>query len=143
MQTTRQILSDTSPAAASSAAGTSRAHGLADLDSLTVVASLVGATGGTLDVYLQTSHDGGTTWYDWAHFVQLTAGNAAIKQAFHQGRDNNAGVTTIGTAATPALAASTVVGGGWGDMMRLAFTAGVSTSAGAAISVQLIGNRNS
>ena len=143
MQTTRQILSDTSPAAASSAAGTSRAYGLADCDSITVVGSLVGATGGTLDVYIQTSHDGGTTWFDWAHFAQLASGAAAIKQSFHQGRDSNASVTTVGTAATPALAASTVVGGGWGDMMRLAFTAGVGTSVGATISVQIIGNKNS
>jgi len=142
MQTTRQVLSDTSPSAASSAAGTSRAYGLADCDSVTVIGSLVGATGGTLDVYIQTSHDDGTTWFDWAHFAQLASGAAAIKAMFHQGRDNNASVTTVGTGTTPALAASTVVGGGWGNQMRLAFTAGASTSAGAAIAVTIVGNKN-
>lgn len=143
MQTTRQIISGTSPAAASTAAGTVIACGLADLDSLTVVASLVGATGGTLDVYLQTSHDGGTTYYDWAHFTQLTAGNAALKVVAHVPRTQNVAATTIGSGTSPVLAANTITGGSWGDQMRLLFVAGASTSAGAAISVQLIGNRNS
>ena len=143
MQTTRQILSGTSPNSASTAAGTVIACGLADLDSLTVVASLVGATGGVLDVYLQTSHDGGTTYYDWLHFTQLTAGNAAVKVVAHTPRTLNAALTTVGAATTPALAAGTLTGGSWGDQMRLLFVAGASTSAGAAISVQIVGNRNS
>lgn len=33
----------------------------------------VSGTSPTLDVYLQTSDDGGTTWYDMTHFEQLAA----------------------------------------------------------------------
>ncbi|MCL5436080.1 MAG: hypothetical protein M1275_03285 [Patescibacteria group bacterium] len=36
----------------------------------------VSVTGGTLDVYIQTSPDGGTTWIDAAHFAQISASTA-------------------------------------------------------------------
>jgi hypothetical protein len=47
-----------------------------DIDSL-IVKLYTGATftgtNPTLDVYFQTTDDGGTTWYDVAHFAQFTA----------------------------------------------------------------------
>lgn len=127
MLTTRQILSETSPSAASTVAGTARAYGLAACEGLTVVGQLVGATGGTLDVYLQTAYDAAdvadasATWFDFAPAVST--------------------VTTIGSGTSPALAAATILGGSWGNRMRLLFTAGAGTSVGAATSVTLIGHR--
>lgn len=151
MQVTLKF-SETSPATASTAAssaavaGSSGAAGIAssspvDLDSFTslsVHAQLVGATGGTLDVYLQTSHDFGTTWVDYAHFTQLAAGGAAVKYTFAASQGGQQLTpTTHGVGTTPALAANTVVGGAWGDRFRLVMVAGVSTTAGAAVVVHL------
>jgi hypothetical protein len=148
MLTTRQILSETSPSAASTVAGTARAYGLAACEGLTVVGQLVGATGGTLDVYLQTAYDAAdvadasATWFDFAHFTQLAAGAAAVKVLWHVNRATAVStVTTIGSGTSPALAAATILGGSWGNRMRLLFTAGAGTSVGAATSVTLIGHR--
>ena len=44
-----------------------------------VDADLIGATGGTLDIYLQRLIKPGA-WTDWLHFAQLAAGAGAIKQ---------------------------------------------------------------
>lgn len=131
-------ISDTSPASASTAAG-STVRGLGNLEALRVVAELVGATGGTLDVYLQTSDDSGTTWYDWAHFPQLAASASAIKYAFSVPSAGEVGITVIGKNTTPALAANTVIGGPWGDRIRALYVAGSSTSAGAAVAITING----
>lgn len=148
MITTQQILSETSPAAASTVAGTTRAYGLGACDALTIVGQLVGATGGTLDVYLQTAFDANdvadasATWFDFAHFAQLAGGAAAIKLLWHVNRATAVStVTTIGSGTSPALAASTILGGGWGNRMRLLFVAGAATSVGAVTSVTIIGHR--
>ena len=143
MQRIRQTMTGTSPSSATTTAGTSYAAGLDACDSLTIIGSLVGATGGTLDVYVQTSYDGGTTWFDFAHFTQLSAGAAAVKYAWHVSRaSERTTITTIGSATTPALAAGTIMSGGWGNMMRLVFVSGAGTSAGAAQSVQVLGIKN-
>ena len=46
-----------------------------DLDSLVVklYTGTFTGTSPTIDVYVQTTDDGGTTWYDVAHFAQATA----------------------------------------------------------------------
>lgn len=107
-------------------------------ESLDVEAALVGATGGTLDLYLQTSPDGGTTWVDYAHFAQLAAGAAASFVRFGVARHaQQTTITTVGRALVPALAVGTVVGGPFGDRMRLVAVAGAGTSAGAAITILL------
>lgn len=106
--------------------------------SLTVVAKLVGATGGTLDVYVQTSPDQGVTWVDYAHFPQLASGAAAIKYAFAAGQGTpSAAPVVVGINTAPALAANTVVGGGWGDRIRLLMVAGSGTTVGAAVNVTI------
>lgn len=145
------VFAETSPSAASTAAssaavaGSSGAAGIAMLAtgldgylSLTVVAKLVGATGGTLDIYLQTSPDAGATWVDYAHFPQLAGGAAAIKYEFvvSQGIQTAAPIV-VGINTTPALAANTVVGGAWGDRIRLLMVAGAGTSAGAAVNITI------
>ena len=143
MQRIRQSMTGTSPAAASTAAGTSYALGLDACDSLTIVGSLLGATGGTLDVYVQTSWDEGTTWYDFLHFTQLAGGAAAVNYAYHVSRaSERTTITTLGSATTPALTAGVIMAGGWGDRMRLVFVAGVGTAAGAAQTVRVYGIKN-
>src|ERR1700722_8289834 len=82
--------SETSPAAASTTAVSSQAVSsaaswaapgvAAPLDDAVVVdvlATLQGATGGTLDIYVQVSGDDGI-WRDAIHFAQLAAGAASI-----------------------------------------------------------------
>lgn len=112
--------------------------GLGAFNSMTVWANLVGATGGTLDLYLQYSPDGGTTWVDFVHFGQLAAGAAAIQKVFSITKDGSTGLTTVGSGSTPALAASTVINGDWGDRLRVVEVAGASTSAGAVISLTAV-----
>lgn len=111
---------------------------LTNFSSLAVSAALIGATGGALDVFLQTSFDGGTTWVDYAHFPQLAAAASAVKYVFTSSMNaQNAAPLVVGNGLTPSIAANTVVGGAWGDRFRLVFIAGASTSAGAVVAVTL------
>lgn len=138
----RQPIAVTSPAAASTVAQAPIASGFERCDSLTINALIRGATGGTLDVYVQTSHDGGTTWVDLVHFPQLSAGAAAVRYVAHLSR---AAVPTapvvVGSGTSPVLAANTIANGSWGDDLRVLFVAGVSTSAGGAQSIEIVGHR--
>lgn len=138
-------ISATSPAAPGTGLGTSvvtLGGQLDDCDALIFYASLVGATGGALDVYIQHYVNG--VWLDYAHFTQLAAGAAASKVYFATSKAAAvAFTTTVGNGTTPALAANALVGGPVGSELRLLFTAGASTSAGAAISVSVTGMRNS
>jgi hypothetical protein len=137
-------ITDTSPAAASTAVGDTIA-GLNDFDSITCYASLVGATGGTLDVYLQTSWDGGTTWADICHFPQLAAGASAVKYAvsFCRGPATVPVVVGVGSVGTPGVALAANVATGWtfGPQIRAVYVAGASTSAGAAVLISVNGFR--
>lgn len=84
-------------------------------------------TGGapTLDVYLQTSADNGSTWQDIAHFQFTTA---AVSRFFRIA-GGAAGETTTFAASDAALAGDTVKQGPWGDQLRVkwVFAAGGST----------------
>lgn len=134
----RHRISSTSPSSASTAVGGSVGK-LNKYDSIQVVATLTGATGGVLDVYLQTSADG-SVWTDYAHFAQLSAGAVAVIKSFTVSRGGQfTTITTVGQGTTPALAANTVLGGEFGDQMRVVFVAGASTSAGAAQTIDIIG----
>ena len=85
-------------------------------------------TGGspTLDVYLQTSCDGGATWQDIGHWAQLTS-STGKKFAAISGEVT--GPTTAVAASDAALAANTFVQGPWGNQLRIkyVFAAGGST----------------
>jgi len=131
-------ITGTSPAAAGTAALTQIAAGpvFANATQLHIVAELVGATGGTLNVYLQWSPDDGTTWYDYTAFTQLAAGAAAVKYRVTSDVAQNT-ISTVGKGTSPALSAGTHVGGPWGTQMRVLCVAGASTSAGAAITVNI------
>lgn len=95
-----------------------------------LIANLVGHTGGTLDVYLQDSPDGGTTWFDCVHFTQLAAGVSRVERAGVQASGGTLATIGQGTLAAPgvALAAGSVAGGPWASLMRLVAVTGSGTS---------------
>lgn len=144
-------LSSTSPAAASTAAGLG-CSGLAKFLAIRVDAVLIGATGGALDVYIQRKI-APNTWVDWAHFPQLAAAASAVAyslivQAANVGTpltgsasQTIASIATAGTDATPvpALAAATLTLNHPGDMIRVVYVAGASTSAGGAQKIYVTG----
>jgi hypothetical protein len=136
---------DTSPAAASTVVSPAMGlGGLSLLDSFLLVATLQGATGGTLDIYLQTADEDATTpvWIDYAHFAQLPAGAAQTKMAFTVSRyAQSLSGTVVGSGSTPALAQSTMLGGEFGEKFRVVFVAGAGTSAGAVQTISLIGSK--
>jgi hypothetical protein len=137
-------LSGTSPAAASTAPG-AYATGLAKYAGLRVEAQVIGATGGTLDVYLQRKV-GPNLWVDWVHFAQLAAGASALLYSFTIQNVSTAtgaltAVTSGGTDATPTSTGGTglIMNNHPGDFVRVVYVAGASTSAGAVIKVYITG----
>lgn len=145
MATIRKRIAATSPASASTAVG-GIFERLDEFDSLVILAVLTGATGGTLDVYLQvaTKEDDGadTEWVDYAHFAQISAAAAAITRLWSVTRlAQVTSIATVGKGTSPALAANTILGGEFGSRMRILFVAGASTSAGAVQTIDIIGTR--
>ena len=135
-------LSGTSPSSNTTVAGQdSITAGYADLSNcrnFTIVRTLQGATGGTLDVYLQFSPDG-STWYDWAHFDQQAGSAAANTKVWVPALTNTS--TTIGSGTSPALAVSTFIGGHPTKAVRVLYVSGSGTSVGAAQTIKLIATR--
>jgi hypothetical protein len=132
-----------SPASPSTVVQSSPLLGLGDYHSLLIHATLTGATGGPLDVYVQGSADGGTSWVDLVHFAQIAAAAAAAGFIVQLTRAAGSGATPIAvnaTSNTPALAANKVNPGDWGDRLRYVFVAGASTSAGAAQTILVSGS---
>lgn len=130
-------ISDTSPGSASTAAGDQIA-GLENYDWFTIDASLVGATGGTLDVYLQRMVNG--TWVDWVHFPQLADGAAAVRYVIDSSASPSvAGATVVGSGTTPALAANKMACVHPGSHVRALYVAGSGTSAGAVVTIDITG----
>jgi hypothetical protein len=104
-------------------------------DSMLVVGVLAGLTGGTLDVYLQDSPDGGTTWLDCCHFTQVAAAGSG-KYAFSLALSSTPVAIGTGTTGSPgvALAASSVRPAPWcTDTMRIVAVSGSGTSGSAAV----------
>jgi len=134
-------IADTSPAAASTVAG-SIITGLQFYPFLRIDARLVGAAGGALDVYLQRMIKP-NAWADWIHFTQLAAAASAINYSAIVGPGLSTTITTSnrGVDATPGvtLAGGNFVGGHPGDVVRAVYVAGVSTSAGAAVTIDIGG----
>lgn len=143
-------ISGTSPSSATTAVIGSVVTGLEKYRSIQILATVAGATGGALDLYLQTSPDHGTHFVDYIHFAQITAAAAAVTLAIEVSCDQQSNavasasaagapaIVTVGTGLNPALAASTIIGGEFGDRMRLVGTGGVGTSAGATQTIKLI-----
>lgn len=135
------LITGTSPSSASTAIlGT--AGGLLRFNWFTIHAALLGATGGTLNVYIQRMIVD-DIWSDWLAFTQLTAAQAATRYTANTGSNNTISAVGGGTnaVATPSLSAGTFIGGHPGDKVRVVCTAGVSTSAGAVQSIYLVGHR--
>jgi hypothetical protein len=134
--------SETTPNAAGTAVGFTLGQ-LSRYRGLRIEAFLIGATGGTLDVYLQRKL-GPNAWTDWCHFAQLASGAAAAKFSLACEHANVASITTaanVGTDGAPgvALAANNFVGGHPGDIIRAVYVAGASTSAGAVLAFHVTG----
>lgn len=127
----------TSPATASTAATSDTVSNISDYDWFLLIATLQGATGGTLDVYVQGKM--ADTWYDWGHFTQLSAAASSVTYQV-QPQPNN-GAVAVGSGTSPALAADTFLGGYPGDEIRMVFTAGSGTSAGASQTLKVYGLR--
>lgn len=141
---TVHTITGAAPSAAGVAAVGSVIRGLSKYDWFTIDASLVGGTGGTLDVYLQRKIEGVDQWRDWVRFPQLAAGAAAIHYSCHAGAQPGINAVGIGTGATPlapSLGSSTGInlGGHPGDQVRMVCSAGASTSAGGTQIVYITG----
>jgi hypothetical protein len=143
------VLSGASPNAQGTVAGTVNANlatsgpgiVLSGYKTLRIEATLQGATGGTLDVYVQVSYDGGVSWSDYVHFAQLLAGAAAVTYGVSMSRSNGDALAVVGKNTTPLLAAGDWRDGEWGNAVRLLFVAGAGTSAGATQTVKFfLGN---
>lgn len=105
---------------------------------------LIGPTGGTLDVYLQSSLDadqaGNGSWYDVAHLPQVTAATT-FRYAFAISRGFNrvaATATALNNADnTPSLAANTIIADALGNALRVVLVANAGVSVAAAQSIKL------
>lgn len=143
------IIDDTSPSSASQTTIGDYCKGLLAYDWFTIDALLVGATGGTLDVYLQRqvamdSEVSGGVWVDWLHFTQLASGASAVRYSVQSGANNTINTVASATdssAGTPALSAGSFVGGHPGDKVRAVYVSGSGTSAGAAVKIYITGWR--
>lgn len=129
-------LSATSPANSTAAAGSLTANGLDQFDWFMLDVTIQGATGDTLDIYLQ--RDVGGTWVDWIHLVQLAASAAAASYTIDT-KQTEGGLVTVGTGSSPALAAGKFSCTHPGEKVRVWFVPGASTSAGAAQTIKLTG----
>lgn len=119
--------------------------GLLRFDWFTLDANLAGATGGTLDVYLQREI-ASDLWADWCHFPQLTNGQAATQYCAQSGSDKTIHVVEQGTdasAGTPALAANTFLGGHPGNRVRMVMVTGSGVTGAASQTVKITGWQNS
>lgn len=115
---------------------------LDDYQAISFEAVLAGATGGTLDIYVQNSPDMGATWYDYIHYAQLASGAPVVRYtASVASGAQNLSLQTVGFNLTPALAASTVIGGAWGDRFRMVMVAGAGTTAGASLALRVVAQR--
>lgn len=133
-------LSATSPSSATTTAYTP-VTGLAGYGSMSIYANIQGGTGGTLDIYIQYSPDEGTTWVDYAHFTQFASGAAAIHRVWTVSRSaQQTTIATVGVGTSPAMSAG-IIGGEWGDRLRLVMVAGSSTSAGAVQTIKCVLSR--
>lgn len=134
-----QTVTLTSPAAASTAVGaTIFAGSTLNADKLVIDATLIGGTGGTLDVYLQRKL-ASNSWADWVHFPQIAAGTTKRYSLAITGEGASIVEVGGGTDAAPgvALAANTAVDVIPGGDIRVVFVAGAGTSAGASNTIKI------
>lgn len=134
-----QTVTLTSPAAASTTVGaTIFAGSTLNADKLVIDATLIGGTGGTLDVYLQRKL-ASNSWADWVHFPQIAAGTTKRYSLAITGEGTSIVEVGGGTDAAPgvALAANVAVNVIPGGDVRVVFVAGVGTSVGASNTIKI------
>lgn len=130
----------TSPASATYSRSTS-VTGFAQFEWIQIVATIQGATGGTLDIVVETAPPTGTDWFELCRFVQLAAGATAATYTVDPTPDGIIVARGKNLTTTFVLAAGSCVGGMWLDRLRVRMVGGTSTSAGAVQSVSVIGLR--
>lgn len=134
------VLTGTSPTSAGNGVTVGR-DGLSGYEAFSLIAELVGATGGVLDVLVQHSDDN-VKFYDYCHFPQLAAAASAIVTQYTPAL--NDAMQTIGVDShtlAAGLAAGAGVGGPMLRYVRLLMIAGTSTTVGAAVTVTIFGKR--
>lgn len=107
------------------AATTTPITGLVRAESLAIQCNFAYGSGGTsVDVYVQTTLDAGTTWIDIAEFSMTTSN-------YRKGYNltSETGVTSVTAFTDGSLSANTSVNGFLGDQIRLKYTT-VGTYAG-------------
>lgn len=102
---------------------------------LTVEAVFVyGGSGGTsVDAYVQTSFDGGTTWCDVCNFHSTTSSASGIYNL-----SSATPVTSIATPSDGGLSANSAVDGLLGNFFRTKWTSVGTYSAGTTLSINAI-----
>ncbi len=144
MATSVYTLSATSPAAQSVVefGATTDEY---DFDSVTAHLVVAGGTGGTLNVGLWTSLDGGTTWDEWHRSSDITTGAAAVAYSVSTHPGTGAQVTrgryTTGTIV-PALTKGTTAPGLVGRRMRVVFETGSGMTVGATQVILIEGRKS-
>jgi hypothetical protein len=115
---------------------------LDDYDSIEIEAELSGATGGSLDVYMQSSDDG-LIWYDTVHFTTISAASALViyRTALSRYATAFTAPTVIGKNLSPALSSGSAIQNGFGNHLRLVMVAGSGTTAGTPVLVRITGFR--
>lgn len=123
-------LTITVPSTASTTTYGTAFPGFGEYDAIKGLATLQGLTGGTLNIYIQQSWDGGTTWTDCAAFAQMSGGAAQATSDFSIVLDST--IRTVGSgsvsSAAPALSAGTICAGPWAPLLRLVAVSGSGTS---------------
>lgn len=127
------------PASASTTTYGAATPGLQSYDALKGRIAIAGLTGGTLDVSVQGSWDGGTTWDECAAFAQATAAASSVTSDFSVVLDSTVRTIRSGTlaSAAPILTAGTICAGPWAPILRLVAKTGGGVSSGATITLYL------
>lgn len=127
-------VSPTSAAGSGPVGGTGNS-GLQEFSRAAIVATIQGATGGTLNLIVQTSFDGKhvgdatKVWYDAGAFAQLANGGA-VATFFIEINRASSGVAPV-ALTQGTLTAGQVLPGMLGDALRLFAVPGAGTTVGA------------
>lgn len=84
----------------------------------------VSGTSPTLDLYLQTSDDGGTTWYDVWRATQITANTTNPHWAAVGSQDSSRAIATVGSKTISANSVGVPL---LSNVVRVAYTIGGTT----------------
>jgi len=96
-------------------------YSLGDFNGVSIVISFTagGTATGTVQIYIQDSADGGTTWSDLCSSNTFALGAAASKQTFWLSFGASTGGTQGAAPSTEAMAAGTARNGARGDRIRI------------------------